>query len=80
VFVEAIIAEAGLSFLGAGIPPQTASLGNLLSDGKQFIYNSWWMTVFPGIALVIVVLDVYLLGDGIRDFLDAKTQKSKKIT
>lgn len=70
IFVEVIIVEAALSFLGAGIPAPTPSLGNLLLDGKMFIFNSWWMTVFPGAALFAVALVFNLLGDGLRDYLD----------
>ncbi|MFC5704422.1 ABC transporter permease [Cohnella faecalis] len=70
IFVEVIIVEAALSFLGAGIPSPTPSLGNLLLDGKMYIFNSWWMTVFPGAALFTVALVFNLLGDGLRDYLD----------
>lgn len=75
VFAESIIVEAALSFLGAGIPAPTPSLGNQLSEGKMFIFQSWWMTLFPGIALIVAVLAVYLLGDGFRDLLDPHTAK-----
>lgn len=78
VFAEAIIVEAALSFLGAGIPAPTPSLGNLLSDGKLFIYNSSWMVVFPGLALVIVVLGMNLFGDGLRDLLDPHARRPGK--
>lgn len=77
VFAEAIIVEAALSFLGAGIPAPTPSLGNLLADGKLFIYNSSWMTIFPGLALVFVVLAMNLFGDGLRDLLDPHARKAK---
>lgn len=78
VFAEAIIVEAALSFLGAGIPAPTPSLGNLLSDGKMFIYNSWWMTLFPGLALMVSVLAMNLFGDGVRDLLDPHTRQARK--
>ncbi|MBB6691359.1 ABC transporter permease [Cohnella xylanilytica] len=78
VFAEAIIVEAALSFLGAGIPAPTPSLGNLLSDGKLFIYNSSWMTIFPGLALVLVVLAMNLFGDGLRDLLDPHARRAGK--
>lgn len=77
VFAEAIIVEAALSFLGAGVPEPTASLGNLLSGGKIYIYNSWWITLFSGAALAIVILGAYLLGDGLRDLMDSNTRKRK---
>ncbi|CQR55622.1 ABC transporter permease [Paenibacillus riograndensis] len=75
IFAEAIIVEAALSFLGAGIPAPTPSLGNLLSDGKLYIYNSPWMTIFPGLALVLVVLAMNLFGDGLRDLLDPHARR-----
>ncbi|MGG4144433.1 ABC transporter permease [Paenibacillus algorifonticola] len=77
IFAEAIIVEAALSFLGAGIPAPMASLGNLLADGKMYIYNSWWMTLFPGFALIISVLAMNLFGDGIRDLLDPHVRQGK---
>lgn len=73
VFAESIIVEAALSFLGAGIPAPTPSLGNQLSEAKMFIFNSWWMTLFPGLALIVTVLAMNLLGDGLRDALDPHT-------
>ncbi|RXZ83273.1 ABC transporter permease [Paenibacillaceae bacterium] len=77
IFVEVMITEAALSFLGAGIPAPTPSLGSMLLDGKMFIFNSWWMTVFPGIALMIVALAFNLLGDGLRDLLDPHTNETR---
>jgi peptide/nickel transport system permease protein len=76
IFVEVIIVEAALSFLGAGIPAPTPSLGNLLLDGKMYIFNSWWMTVFPGAALFAVALVFNLLGDGLRDYLDPHADRA----
>ena len=78
IFAEAIIVEAALSFLGAGVPEPTASLGNLLSGGKAFIYTSWWMILFPGIALIFTVLGMNLLGDGLRDLLDPHARAARK--
>lgn len=70
VFADSIITEAALSFLGAGVPPPAPSWGNMLLDGKTLIYNSWWMTVFPGIFIMATILAINLLGDGLRDLLD----------
>ncbi|MFC6332619.1 ABC transporter permease [Paenibacillus septentrionalis] len=70
IFADAIISEAALSFLGAGIPAPTASWGNILYDGKMYIYNGWWMVLFPGILLMMTVLGLNLSGDGLRDLLD----------
>ncbi|KOR76653.1 ABC transporter permease [Paenibacillus solani] len=79
VFAEAIISEAALSFLGAGIPAPEASWGNILQASKLVIYKAWWMVVFPGTALVLSVLSLNLMGDGLRDLLDPRVKhKSRK--
>lgn len=77
VFSVAMIIEAALSFLGAGIPAPNPSWGNILYDGKTLIQVAWWMTVFPGLFLLFAVLGSNLLGDGIRDLLDPHSNKSK---
>ena len=69
----AIITEATLSFLGVGVPPTTPSLGTLISKGNEFMISGvWWIVLFPGIALVTLVLSVNLLGDWLRDALNPK--------
>jgi peptide/nickel transport system permease protein len=69
----AIITEATLSFLGVGVPPTKPSLGTLIRIGNEFLMSGeWWITVFPGIALVTLVLSVNLLGDWLRDALNPK--------
>jgi len=69
----AIITEATLSFLGVGVPATTPSLGTLIRVGNEFLYSGeWWITVFPGAALVVLVLSVNLLGDWLRDALNPK--------
>jgi peptide/nickel transport system permease protein len=69
----AIITEATLSFLGVGVPPTRPSLGTLIRVGNEFLYSGeWWITLFPGAALVILVLSVNLLGDWLRDALNPK--------
>ncbi|PKG22218.1 ABC transporter permease [Niallia nealsonii] len=78
VFAVTILTEASLSFLGAGIPAPLPSLGNMLYDGKLAIFNAWWMTVYPGIFIILIVLGLNLFGDGLRDQLDPKSKKSKK--
>ncbi|MFA1822397.1 ABC transporter permease [Virgibacillus oceani] len=78
VFAIAIITEAGLSFLGAGIPAPDPSLGNILFDGKNVIHNAWWMTVFPGITIILLVLGLNTVGDGLRDTLDPKIVHAKR--
>ncbi|MEX2460753.1 MAG: ABC transporter permease [Paenibacillaceae bacterium] len=78
IFAEAIISEAALSFLGAGIPAPEASWGNILQAGKLVIYKAWWMVVFPGAAIILSVLSLNLLGDGLRDFLDPHVKHKQK--
>ena len=69
----AIITEATLSFLGVGVPPTRPSLGTLIRIGNDFLFSGqWWITVFPGAALVILVLSVNLLGDWLRDAINPK--------
>jgi len=66
----AILAEAGLSFLGLGVKPTTPTWGLLLSDGRQFIDQAWWISVMPGLAIMVTVLAFNMLGDGLRDIFD----------
>jgi peptide/nickel transport system permease protein len=69
----AILAEATLSFLGVGVPPTQPSLGTLIRIGNDFLFSGeWWITVFPGIALAVMVLSVNMLGDWLRDALNPK--------
>ena len=78
VFAEAIISEAALSFLGAGIPAPEPSWGNILFAGKLVIFKAWWMVVCPAAIIVLSVLGLNLLGDGLRDFIDPHTSKKNK--
>ena len=69
----AILSEATLSFLGVGVPPTQPSLGTLIRIGNDFLFSGeWWITIFPGIALIAMVLSVNLLGDWLRDALNPK--------
>ena len=69
----AIITEATLSFLGVGVPPTAPSLGTLIRIGNSYLFSGmWWISIFPGIALVALVLSVNLLGDWLRDALNPK--------
>lgn len=69
----AIITEATLSFLGVGVPPTSPSLGTLIRIGNDFLFSGeWWITIFPGVALVLLVLSVNLLGDWMRDALNPR--------
>jgi peptide/nickel transport system permease protein len=68
----AILSEAALSFLGLGIQPPEPSLGRMIFDSQGFVTLAWWMAVFPGAAIFVIVLAFNLLGDGLRDVLDPK--------
>jgi len=69
---NAIIAGASLSFLGLGIKPPTADWGEMLSTGRSSITTAWWLSTFPGLAIVVMVLAINLFGDGLRDALDPR--------
>lgn len=77
IFADSLIVEAALSFVGAGVPAPAPSWGNILYEGKTVIYNGWWMTVFPGLAIMLTVLSINLLGDGLRDLLDPHQSKTR---
>ena len=68
----AILTESGLSFLGFGVQPPNPSWGNILSDGRLYIFDGWWMTLFPGLAILVTVLAFNLFGEGLRDALDPR--------
>jgi peptide/nickel transport system permease protein len=74
---SAILTEAGLSFLGFGVPPPHATWGNILSDGKRFIFDAPWLTFIPGAAILIVVLSFNLFGEGLRDILNPRLREKK---
>ncbi len=75
VFADAILVEAAMSFIGAGIPQPLPSWGNMLYDSRTYIYSAWWMTVFPGVALALTVFIINMFGDGLREVLDPKRRK-----
>lgn len=75
IFANAILAEAGLSFLGVGISPDIPTWGTIISQGRQYMDDAPWIMLFPGIAIVITVLSLQLLGDALRDFLDPRLSK-----
>ncbi|MEZ4660961.1 MAG: ABC transporter permease [Caldilineaceae bacterium] len=68
----AILAEAGLSFLGLGVKPSTPTWGLILSDARSFFSRAWWMAVFPGLAITLTVLSINFLGDALRDIFDVR--------
>lgn len=67
-----IISESSLSFLGFGVPPPHPTWGGMLSEGRQYIYDGWWVATFPGLAISLTVLGVNLFGDGLRDVFDPR--------
>ena len=69
---SAILLEAGLSFLGFGVQPPAPSWGNILTEGRTYIFDAWWLTVFPGFAILVTVLSFNLVGEGLRDALDPR--------
>jgi peptide/nickel transport system permease protein len=71
----AILTEAGLSFLGFGVPPPHATWGNILSDGKNYLFDAPWLTFIPGCAILIAVLSFNLFGEGLRDILNPKLKE-----
>jgi len=75
---SAVLVESGLSFLGLGVQPPQASWGNILTDGKEYIQFAWWLSFFPGMAILLTVLGYNLLGEGLRDALDPRTTKQAK--
>ena len=78
IFSQAIISEASLSFLGAGIPAPAASWGNMLEASKAVLSKAPWTMIVPGAAVIICVLSLNLLGDGLRDFMDPRTKGGVK--
>ena len=72
VCASAVLIEAGLSFLGAGTPPEIPSWGNMMAEGRSYIQLGFWIVLFPGLSLALTVLGINLLGDGLRDTLDPR--------
>lgn len=70
-----IVQESALSFLGLGIPPDQPSWGGMLADGRNYLTVAWWLGVFPGLAILIVVLAMNLVGDWLRDLMDPKVRQ-----
>ena len=72
---SAVLVESGLSFLGLGVQAPQASWGNILTDGKEYIQFAWWLSLFPGLAILITVLGYNLLGDGLRDAYNPRSSQ-----
>ncbi|MDO5604299.1 MAG: ABC transporter permease [Paracoccus sp. (in: a-proteobacteria)] len=73
-----IIWESGLSFLGMGVPPPTPTWGMLLAEGRDFILDAWWLATLPGIAIMLTILSVNLIGDGLRDTFDPRLKGGRR--
>lgn len=71
-----ILVEAFLSFLGAGIPPPTPAWGNMIAEGRNFLQDAWWLSFFPGVAILLTAASLSFLGDWIRDFTDPRLRQS----
>ena len=71
----AILVESSLSFLGLGVQPPTPSWGNMLTMGKDTIEIAWWLSVFPGLAILVTVMSYNLLGEGIREAIDPRLKE-----
>ena len=74
-----IILESALSFLGIGVQAPTPSWGNMLGEGREYMRTAWWLSVFPGSAIMLAVLGVNLLGDGLRDLIDPRSRRLGKV-
>lgn len=72
---SAVLLESGLSFLGLGVQAPQASWGNILTDGKEYIQFAWWLSLFPGLSILITVLGYNLLGDGLRDAYNPRSSQ-----
>jgi peptide/nickel transport system permease protein len=70
-----IVLEATLSFLGAGLPPPAPSWGVMVADGRALIASAWWVSTFPGLAILLVVLSINVVGDALRDLLDPRLRR-----
>lgn len=75
IFAYAILAEAGLSFLGVGVSPDVPTWGTMINSGQQYMGSADWIMIFPGIAIVLSVMSLQLVGDGLRDVLDPRLRK-----
>jgi peptide/nickel transport system permease protein len=76
IFAYAVLAEAGLSFLGVGVPPVLPTWGSMISSGQQFAHQAIWLVLFPGFAIILSALSLQMVGDGLRDLLDPKLRKT----
>jgi len=76
IFAYAILAEAGLSFLGVGVPPALPTWGTMIASSQQYAHHAIWLPLFPGVAIVLAALSLQMVGDGLRDLLDPRLRKT----
>lgn len=76
IFAYAILAEAGLSFLGVGVPPEIPTWGTMVAGSQQYADRAFWVVLFPGVAIIATALSLQLVGDGVRDLLDPQLKKA----
>lgn len=76
IFAYAILAEAGLSFLGVGVPPEIPTWGTMIASSLQYADQAFWTIVFPGVAIIVTALCLQIVGDGVRDLLDPKLRET----
>ena len=76
IFAYAILAEAALSFLGVGVPPEIPTWGTMVAGSQQYAHQAFWIVLFPGLAIVFTALSLQLFGDGVRDLLDPKLKQT----
>lgn len=76
IFAYAILAEAGLSFLGMGVPPELPTWGTMIASGQAYTEDAFWLVFFPGLTIVLSALSLQMVGDGLRDMLDPRLRKS----
>ena len=72
---DSVVTEAALSFLGFGVPPPQATWGNILSEGRTYVFDAWWLTVFPGLFILFTVLSYNMLSEALRDSLEPKLEE-----
>jgi peptide/nickel transport system permease protein len=76
IFAYALLAEAGLSFLGVGVPPEIPTWGTMVAGSQTYAHQAFWVVLFPGLAIIVTALSLQLVGDGVRDLLDPRLQKA----
>ena len=76
IFAYAILAEAALSFLGVGVPPEIPTWGTMVAGSQQYAHQALWIVLFPGLAIILTALSLQLVGDGLRDLLDPRLRKA----